>query len=172
MKKQLIKFVAAGVMALFAGAAQADFLYSMVENASLYYKSGTIDFDYATVKASGSELPLYFYAPGETTSDTWKMYADPSNPGSTAGANLCLGAYALVDSSYTSFMFELWDASGNQLAWKTYTRDEVQSYIFGTTSTGGATPLKVGTNMVPEPTSGLLLLMGLAGLALKRRKLA
>ena len=172
MKNLLRKFIAVLATGLVAGAAQADFLYSLVEDASYYYSSETIDFSYATVSAGSGSDYFYFYSPGETTSNTWKLYADPGNPGSSAGASMGLGAYAQIDTGYTSFLFELWDASGNQLAWKTYSRSEVQDHIFGTTSMGGSNPLRVGSNMVPEPTGGLLMLIGIATLALRRRKLA
>ena len=47
----------------------------------------------------------------------------------------------------------------------TYSLDYV-----GTGAVGGANWTAVGTAAVPEPTSGLLLLLGVAGLALKRKR--
>ena len=84
------------------------------------------------------------------------------------------------DSSGWSFYIELmnWDGS----AWTTvgtidsgsgnWSYDDIKSHIYSSSSMSMslATPITSGTAHIPEPTSGLLMLVGGALLALRRRR--
>jgi hypothetical protein len=58
--------------------------------------------------------------------------------------------------------------NGVSVAWQSYTSSQIASYII-TESSGSGDTLYI-TQVIPEPTSALLLLFGLAGLAIRRRK--
>lgn len=155
--------------------ASADLLYWTVTDAVGDANSGKegdpISFSYATVKAGGADSdPLHIY---DQSGDTgyWRLYAaDTSDNYTSTGA-----AYAgQFDSDTTSNMlFELWDDSDNRVGWQTYSLSSILDNIWrgSVPSATGATPMVVH-DVVPEPTSGLLLLLGVAGLALRRRRRA
>lgn len=83
----------------------------------------------------------------------------------------------LGDSSATSFYLELMDADGNDLGRSSVGANQgsidAAQYIWnGAMSTPSAYKFTNFTTaqVIPEPTTGLLMLVGLAGLALKRRR--
>lgn len=98
------------------------------------------------------------------------------------GSKVAVGAAAdtlIADSSaYTSFMVNLFtysDANGWQGVATTgmaYTLSVLNAYTYqdlGVMSQPPSSPYSFSGFVVPEPTSGLLMLLGLAGLALKRK---
>ena len=142
---------------------------------------GTVSFDESTgwnlagatlLGTAGQDSTMYTFGP---------VAADVSNPSSDAVTVGGAQAYTLV---------LLQDSGVSDLA--SYTGDGKYYYLeTGTTGTSGymdgATPVSVATMLsatavakgdwaeavtssVPEPTSGLLLLLGVAGLALKRKR--
>lgn len=103
--------------------------------------------DYGTQTGSATEKDVVF-----------QMFVNSSNSDTEA----ILGLYD-TQSVDTSLLAVIWDPSGYY-----------QEYKVGVT--GNSDPIlfsaKGPYNPVPEPTSGLLLLLGMAGLALKRKQVA
>ena len=160
-----VKALASLVVAGAIGAASADLLYWTVSDAKYDENSGkegeSVAYTYATVSADGgvSHLNAYDLA-GET--EYWKLYAVGANP----------TYFGSFDSSTTpSLLVELWDSGDNRIGWKSYSVASIADSIWPADSTQGAggKVLEV-SRVVPEPTSGLLLLVGGALLALRRRR--
>ena len=160
-----VKALASLVVAGAIGAASADLLYWTVSSPEYDENSGKVGdpvvYTYATVSADGgvSHLKAYDLA-GET--EYWKLYAVGANP----------TYFGSFDSSTTpSLLVELWDGVDNRIGWKSYSVASIADSIWPADSTQGAggKVLEV-SQVIPEPTSGLLMLFGLAGLALRRRK--
>ena len=152
--------------------ASADLLYWTVSDAKGDANSGKqgddIPFYYATVKADNTLLNVY-----DANGDTgyWKIYADAETlPGTSTGLAAYSGAFSTANVS--SFLVELWSASGDRVGWQSYSASSVANSIWqGDTPTSqtGAQALVVSA-VVPEPTSGMLLMLGGALLALRRRR--
>lgn len=166
------KFTTAAFVALAALAARSEYLYWMISQPDPTAENYTA-FDYATVKIDGQSGYLSLGDPD-----------DPSaNYGTEAvsvdGYSMDEGAYALI-SGYqelpagTQFLFELWrDGSDSRVGWARYTKSEVDGFTVNAFNQMAGNPLAVTQPwLVPEPTSGILLLLGVAGLALRRRRLA
>ena len=131
-------------------------------------------FSYATVSDDGGASHLSFYdtkgvaVSDEMLADAWSQTGDT---GTKAGP-----LYSGFDASVTSgsFLFELWreDAVGaaSRVGWASYSYEQLLAgnYIYQAVVEGGGTALTIA--VVPEPSSALLFLLGMAGLALKRRK--
>ncbi len=152
--------------------ASADLLYWTVSEAKGDANSGkvgqAIPFAYATVKADGTALYIY---DGDTKTEYWQLYARTEPTGVSTRT-----AYAgdFTKSDVSSFLVELWGADGTRVGWQSYSASSVANSIWqGDTPTSqtGAQALVVSA-VVPEPTSGMLLVLGGALLALRRRRRA
>jgi len=144
-------------MAAAAAFAAPSYIYFQVD------QMGWTDyaFDYATVRTATDALKI-------DGGDYYKLYsaADKMTTGE---------AYAgTFDSAYTGdLIFELWledDLSGQLVSSATYKSTAWKDHAYADMSQSGAVAMTV--TAVPEPTSAVLLLLGVAGLALRRRRLA
>jgi hypothetical protein len=166
--KSVTKFVSvlAVVFAAKASFATVDsYLYWMVDSAVC--GGSPVAFDYATVSTDDGATYL-------------NLYDGTENLGPYAGAVTPHGTstdayYAGYDSSvsFTTFLIELWMGStysGTRVGYQTYDLAAISDYI-ARGKDQPSSPLTV-TNVVPEPTSGLLSIFGLVALALRRRRRA
>ena len=174
MKKLLMAMALAGAAMVASAEDEDKFLYWMVDVSD----STDYAFNYATIKAkdaSGNEsdyLGLY----GQDNADEIgpRLYAS-NDPGTTTGGGAFagLGNYGVG----SKFLFELWTDGGtadspNRVGWTGWIDYEsIAKNIFAAGDLSGASPFTVGSTMlVPEPTGGLLTLLGLAVLALRRKQ--
>ena len=167
MKNITAKFVAMTVLALVArsGMAEDSYLYWMVENAH-YYDNTPVAFDYATISGDGGSSYLSLYR-GENNLGT---YAGSSADDATS---FSAPYYAKIPGSpeYESFLIELWTgtpSSHNQVASTSVSRSTLDAYILNTAQAQIGNYLLVSA-VTPEPSSGLMMLLGLAVLGLRRK---
>ena len=173
---------------LFGLASSADVLYWQVGA-----DSGFGSYDQAYLMAKDSAQNLYYVGTSYGQDGSTVVSAD----GAVASSQFANGGYALGDlsqilswdsgasngtgASALSFYVELWTDSGTwvgQTGTKTYEelvssgaiRDGLDANFSLNNSLGHAS--NSFTHDVPEPTSGLLMLIGLGALALRRRKVA
>lgn len=171
MKKAISRLVAVAAVAMIAHTASAKYLYCMIENARNIYNNEAIAFDFATVSIDGGLSYLNFSIPNNQSASGQLIYSDASR------VSTATGAYAYFDDDtpeYTTFLFELFtssDSTASRVAWQQYSLSSLMAAnaIVSTTDTTEPTLFKV-SQVIPEPTSGILLLLGMAGLALRRRK--
>ena len=169
IKKISLVILALGIV--FAAKAEDKYLYWMVDTQQST-KMQNLEFSYATVRIEGSDSYLNFYnTAGEATGTelTWSDYADTGSSGTTTDA-----VYAGGFGDASAFAFELWleDSSGNGslVGWAIVSREALSPHIYSNLAGGsGGVPYVVGAELVPEPSSALLLLIGLAALGLKRK---
>lgn len=175
----VIKFATAlaGVLTVMCASAEYMYLNGMVRDAK--YNGEATYFDYLTVKGNGTDS--LDFIDSETGVSSTELASGKDDPyGNYSYGNYSYGAYGDVPQSffvkydsekgYSTFLFELWsesETSTDRVAWQTFTASQVAEHTFSTSS-GANNPLIV-SQVIPEPTSGLLLLFGLAGLALRRR---
>ena len=147
--------------------AKANLIYWMVNDAN--YNGNSIAFTYATIKADG--VALYAYnAEGATDMDM--QY---NNAESGLGTGTDPAYFGSFGDSVSSFLVELWDEDNDSspVGWQTYSAAELADYIWKGDATGGSgASYFTVSNVIPEPSSGLMLLLGGALLALRRRRAA
>ena len=175
MNMTFVKLSAAMCLAFAMRAASADYLYWMVESAN--DGTGPVSFDYARLSVDGGQSYCTFYVlSGDDAvplngygGDSKKLQSDPSDRTSSIGD---VGVYADIGSDARTFLFEL--LVGDAIVgMNDYEYASLSSYIVRTAdimSQSADEPFLLSF-VVPEPTSGLLVLLGLAGLALRRRKI-
>ncbi len=184
MRKMKAIVIVAMVAASFA--AKADYLYWQIEDAKFTTPSGAdANFEYATVRdgmnatatdtvGSGSEYyKLYTINNGQSApTEQFQFYSDLSHPNSTEGLAQFFGDFS---GTVSMFLFELWDADGNLVGYSEKTRQDI---VYAISPSGGFSGESIAyrpfvlQDVVPEPTSGLLVLLGIAALSLKLRRVA
>ena len=162
MKHSFLKLASVATVALAASVASAEYIYAYIsETKDLYQPERSISFDYATFKADGSETPLPIGS-GEAVAS-----AGEGASSSTASAFYVGSADTQVT---TSLLVELWvESQEGPVGWRQFSYAQIAPYVFSNTGGSGDTYLTI-SEVVPEPASGLLLLFGLAGLALRRKR--
>ena len=175
-KMRSVKFFAMLALATFATCSFADFLvYWTVDGATDKYTATPIEFDYATISAVDSSSPedsIMLYQYNEDGQKTGATEIAPSSDDATSFETPVYSGTSvstLDDIDY--FFVRLWGESDELLGWGRYAKSDVESSIWNTTAIGEqtSTPFTV-SEVVPEPTSALLMLLGMAGLALRRHR--
>ena len=171
-----LKFAAAFLAVAVACPALADtqsfapvdsYLYFMASDSVKYNKTyvsagGDVTYDYAKVSVDGGStyLNLYSASTGEPT-------------GSQALGKGSTGVAGFASSpAFSSFLIELYSFdSANRVGWTTLSYSEAMAnYVYNDPTKKSEVPAYTVSQVIPEPTSGLLLLLGLSGLALRRRR--
>ena len=178
MKSKLITLAAVG---LIAAAVQADVLYWQVSD------NPGVDYSSAMLSAKTSDPENYYYVSQNTVSGgTASELVDKS---ALTGGNYAAGDLGSIfswdtDEAYSgslsslSFFVELYDSAGNWVAqsnpipYSQLTDFVASSPSFNSNFAGANGAFGGGSTSygIPEPTSGLLMLVGFGALALRRRR--
>ena len=172
MQRVFSRFALLAVAAFFVRAASADeeLLYFLIDD-PLTFNDGTTlsssDYSFAMVAFSADGVDpsgeyLTLYGGGGTAQ------------GQAISADSAEAVYAALGNSPTdTILFELWlespEGSFERVAYHSASLSDLRAHIASSTAQGGATPYVVHS-VVPEPSGGLLMLLGLAGLALRRKR--
>lgn len=177
MKK--IFFTLAVVFAMITVAKADSYLYWMMDDASFEkydgkYNSVKIMYD-ATGSSEWTALTLCTYGEGGMSDIGSSVSADALEAQYNAGGGYYLALADIAENS--SFIIELFNDSGvvGQSDKLAFSSAAAASSIAEITAAGIFTPAVTTWSMgpvgAPEPTSGLLMLLGMAALGLKRRKM-
>lgn len=162
------KIVFAALVMGLAANAFGNYLFSwkVYNNVPTWY-----NWDYAQIAVYNNDaFAQYLYeaeAPANTHSVSWK--SDLWNSTSAPATSIIEDAWVNSPESYT-YVIELWSDAGFVASSITYTYDMLLDGYLQGTGTGSADPgTKNITYVIPEPTSALLLMVGLGLLGLKRK---
>ena len=159
-----MKKMISAMMILAAGIAFADYGYLnfVIDQAGT---GNPIAFEYARVGVEGQDA----YLDMQGTTSPWVLQ---DGSGYATDPNMAnLGAY---DSPFYSYYVELYDMAFNAVGRSdAYAYGDLKSHISTEMGQGGITSSWTVSvfHSVPEPTSGVLFLLGLASLALRRKRL-
>ena len=155
--KKLITIMILSSAALLSRADES-YLYWMVDITDSEYVDS---FAFATLKESSTGQYLLDKQTGVNA-------IAANDDGLTTSAYDFVMPTAFMSSTY-SFILELYNESGSMVGWSTAVNfDEFSGHIFSGMQPTGANPY-VFSAVVPEPTSGMLFLVGLALLGLRRK---
>lgn len=163
--KKLLSIVA--LSSALVGYADDSYLYWMLGNSiELDGESLKTGDYYAKIKGVGSDSYLYLYdqVGGESFGQQFDF---------TASDSLGMMFAGFTAGSDTSFLVELYASGGdgNPLGYADI-NGALADFITQPGMSTPASPYAINSfSAVPEPTSGLLLLLGVAGLALRRKKM-
>ena len=173
---KLLTALAIAAASFGAQAAADSYLYWMAgDTIKNQFTGKTIDYSYVKVNFGGTVSDANFNSGAVTGGDWLTPYygGEPIGDGrmSAAGAKAGGTYWGVFDYSNatTPFVFELFNAQNEVVGWYSTAIGSqfITSASSQTGSTGSAFTL---TSVVPEPTSGLLMLLGVAGLALRRKR--
>ena len=177
MHRLFTRFLLTAIVALFSRAAFADpdlLLYFQIDSSNLTFveNGSACSYDFAMVSfttdgtnPSGGYLDLY--ADGETVSQGQALASGSDAAYASLGSN---------PSAESQILFELWSASGDsfeRVGYYTALYSDLTGNIMESGGVSPAMPLmiaQVHAEAVPEPTSGLLTVLGVAFLALRRKR--
>ena len=144
---------------------RADYLYWMFDEGNVNNLSGSSEFKYAKISVKGADVMLGQSSnPGPGIEPIVEVVTTEGQPKAWYADLADYGGAGSV------FLLELYDEKGHT-AWSTVTWDQIQNSIYE--GGGGKTPEKVFSSwgmVIPESTSGVLTLVGLALLALRRKR--
>ena len=138
----------------------------LVYSASTFSDTGSLKFDGTDLKAGdstvASTVDSYAITAGDATNWTFMKTYDKSGS-DVNGYYAILVGDAVSANNYSFYSFEVTGTTAQSTAFDAVTGHNWDSDYL---TQGGYTV----TGAVPEPTSGLLILLGMAGLALRRRR--
>ena len=162
-----LKFMFMLAAAAAAGASQADvdsYLYWMADPAATYSEAGGApgtpvkEYSYAKVSTDGGSTYLSLYG------SSGSLGTDILDKGEVGIAGFSR------DPAFSSFLFEFFNDNDDKVAWAALPYSQALQYIYSDPTRPGGTDVYSVSQVIPEPSSGLLLLLGMAGLALRRRR--
>jgi hypothetical protein len=182
MKNMFIIVMAAmlGLMA-WTGFADSSYLYWMVDVS----ETPAYSFSYATIKGVGENgeesgfLSLYDGSISSPSYSGTQLASTDADGMKTAKIFAGVDGYANVtDEHENSFLVELWAAgandgdAANRIAYGYLTYGDVKGFVVNQMSWSVLSQpyIVTGAKLVPEPTSGLLMLFGFAALVLRRKQ--
>ena len=163
------KIIFAAVLALSA-CVHADYLYWMVDQDPS--DQDAVEFMYARIAVSGSgvEVGTYLADSSGNSRFVWSGFPDVGLTGfSTLAGYVDLASYG---AEGYSFAVELYNTANEVVGiGNVETYNSLRNFVYGDMQHTGIDPWVVNSlQSVLEPTSGMLILVGTALLALKRRK--
>ena len=163
--------------ASFGARAADSYLYWMADNTIKNQLTGeAVDYTYVRVNFGGTVADADFNS-GKVTGGTWLTPYYGGAAIGTADAGMDAegvkngGTYwGVFDyNSSSTFLFELFNEEDDVVGWLS-TPIGIDFIATSSSQTGSTASAYTLSQVVPEPTSGLLMLFGLAGLALRRKR--
>ena len=175
MNKTFTKIAVMLAAGLAITTAEAKYLYAMVGDAENVYNGDPINFNYAKLSAydgnGWSYLYYYTYEGGSAVKSSTPALSATGGSGTSTGAvYFDIGG---TGDQYQTFLFELYTSSqtgAERVGWQQYSLATVRNSLYENVPESNVNTAFKVSQVIPEPTSGILLLLGMAGLALRRRR--